>query len=177
MSTNTTLKYLKASENQLTSLDLSTNTALTHLFCQQNNLTFLNVQNGNNTFTATYDFYAYDNPDLSCIQVDDVWYSSINWTFKDPTASYSVACNVLSIEAIEINEYQLYPNPVKDILNIRLNKGLELKQITIYNILGQLVTSSKNLKINTTNLKSGVYFIEVETNQGKSVKKIIIGMK
>ena len=58
--------------------------------------------------------------------------------------------------------------------NINLNTGLELKQVNIYNIQSQYLYSIKTSKIDVGNLSSGIYIIEVETNQGKSVKKIVV---
>ena len=46
----------------------------------------LDIRNGNNT--ATNDFQAQNNPDLSCIYVDDVAYANANWT-KDATATFT----------------------------------------------------------------------------------------
>jgi len=93
VSANTALISLFCSSNQLTSLDVSANTALTQLGCSNNQLTSLNVQNANNTELRS--FRAYDNPNLSCIQVDNVVWSTANWTapYKiNATARFSVAC-------------------------------------------------------------------------------------
>ncbi|MFT4684635.1 MAG: hypothetical protein ACI863_001243 [Flavobacteriales bacterium] len=166
------LTTLSCYSNSLTSLDVSSNNALTSLRCDINDLTSLNVKNGNNT-NFTY-FNATTNPDLFCIEVDDVAYSDSNWTDIDTGASYSLDCSALSVEVIEINNFRLYPNPVKDYLNISLNEGLELKRATIYNTLGQFIFSTQNLKINTSNIASGIYYIEGETNKVKSAKKILI---
>ncbi|WP_298340831.1 T9SS type A sorting domain-containing protein [uncultured Algibacter sp.] len=81
---------------------------------------------------------------------------------------------VLSIQSFEKDYFSYYPNPVNDVLNINLNKGLELKQINIYNLQSQYLYSVKSSKIDVSNLLSGMYFIEVETNQGKSAKKIVV---
>ena len=85
--------------------------------------------------------------------------------------------NLFILNALDINKtpaLQVYPNPVKDVLNIKLNKGIEFYNINIYNALGQFINSIEKLKINTSNLKNGIYFVEIESNQGKSTKKIII---
>ena len=91
VSANTALIQLFCYANQLTALDLSANTELTLLDCSSNQLTELNVQNGQNT--NIFDFNTTNNPDLSCIQVDDVAYSTANWTFIDPVAYFSLDCN------------------------------------------------------------------------------------
>lgn len=87
---------------------------------------------------------------------------------------YDLSTFTLSQESFNQNYFSFYPNPVKDILNIELKQGIELKQINIYNIQSQYLLSTKKLSIDTSNLKSGVYLVEIETNQGKSAKKLII---
>jgi Secretion system C-terminal sorting domain/FG-GAP repeat len=81
---------------------------------------------------------------------------------------------VLSTESFRKDYFTMYPNPVKNILNIEINNGLELKQVNIYNSLSQYLYSTKELKIDTNNLKSGMYFIEIVTDKGKSAKKVIL---
>jgi Leucine-rich repeat (LRR) protein len=99
MSANTALTQLGCFSNQLTSLDVSANTALTDFYCYENQLTSLNVANGNNTNFAQ--LKAQGNPNLTCIQVDDVAYSAANWigadfTF-DPQHTFSEDCNYVNI--------------------------------------------------------------------------------
>ena len=81
---------------------------------------------------------------------------------------------VLSTDSFNKDYFTYYPNPVKDVLNVKLNKGLELQQINVYNIQSKYLFSTKISEINLSNLTSGMYFIEVDTNNGKSAKKIII---
>jgi len=78
---NTTLDTLKCSGNQLTTLDVSGATALAKLKCSGNQLTSLDLRNGNNT-NIIY-LKCADNPNLSCINVDDSTYSTSNWIGVD----------------------------------------------------------------------------------------------
>ena len=98
VSANTTLTSLACSSNQLTNFDVSANTALTSLDCPFNQLTRLNVKNGNNINFGTGGFYAYGNPNLRCIQVDNAEWSTNNWTDIDGTTSFSEDCNSLDID-------------------------------------------------------------------------------
>ena len=82
--------------------------------------------------------------------------------------------DLLSNEESTITQFELFPNPAKDILNIQLQQGVLLENINIYNNLGQFIQSSKELIVDISDLSQGVYFIEVNTNQGKSSKKLII---
>ncbi|MEW7289150.1 T9SS type A sorting domain-containing protein [Aquimarina sp. 2304DJ70-9] len=88
---NLDLVYLYVSDNQLTTLDLSQNIALEELEADDNQLTYLNLKNGNNVSTFSY-VNVTNNPNLSCIEVDDVTYSNTNWTDKDAHSFYSIDC-------------------------------------------------------------------------------------
>lgn len=89
---NTSLVLLNCSDNQLTGLDLSQNGILQVLNCSVNQLTSLNVANGNNANLPAASFNATSNSNLTCIQVDDVNYSTNNWMAVDAGASFSLNC-------------------------------------------------------------------------------------
>jgi len=92
LSLNTDLGSLICSNNSLSTLDLSQNTFLDFLICTYNTpLTALNVANGNN-LNFGY-FRADNNPNLTCIEVDDAIWSTSNWTNIDPQTSFSEDCN------------------------------------------------------------------------------------
>jgi hypothetical protein len=64
---------------------------LIELKCRNTQLSCLNVANGNNT---NFNFFsALDNPNLSCIEVDDVAWSNANWADIDPQTTFSEDCN------------------------------------------------------------------------------------
>jgi len=78
LSQNTALKQLACADNSITSLDLSNCPSLEVLSCYSNSLASLNIANGNNTNLSTISVNY--NPNLICIDVDDVAYSTANWT-------------------------------------------------------------------------------------------------
>jgi len=82
--------------------------------------------------------------------------------------------SVLSTESFNLDYFTIYPNPAQHDINIKLNQSIELKKVNIYNTLGQFISTTQDLKINTSSFTNGVYFIEIETNKGKSAKKIVI---
>ncbi|WP_452230007.1 T9SS type A sorting domain-containing protein [Lacinutrix sp. MEBiC02404] len=171
LSNNTNLSILWAYEASLTTLDLSANVNLFEIYLDDNALTSLNVANGNNTYIGT-DFFATGNPNLTCIQVDDVAYSTTNWIYIDATASYSTNCSTLSVDNFILNEVSLYPNPTTTVLNIKMNSNL--KRATIYSVLGAkiLETTSKNIPV--SNLQNGMYLIKIEADNGSiSTKKFL----
>jgi len=90
VSNNTFLKEFYCYENQLTSLDVSNNMFLEYIACEKNKLTSLNLKNGNKYGPFPY---LENNPDLRCVQVDDVVYSNEKWSeYKDETACFSEDC-------------------------------------------------------------------------------------
>jgi hypothetical protein len=67
----------------------------------------------------------------------------------------------------------VYPNPVKDILNLKNFTGI--KQIEICNIEGQVIVNLNIITsgINVSNLARGVYLCYITTESGTWIKKII----
>jgi len=73
-----------------------------------------------------------------------------------------------------LTQFSLFPNPAKDQFTISLNESIKLDRINIYNHLAQLISSTKETTVNTSNLSSGMYFVEVITDKGKATKKLIL---
>ncbi len=78
----------------------------------------------------------------------------------------------LSIEDFSKVDFQIYPNPALDYLNIKTQSTNY--NVTIYNSLGQKVnaTLSEN-RIDISNLSDGIYFIKIETETGSAARKFI----
>ena len=95
LSGNPALETFVIGQNPLTSLDLSANPALAIFSCRNmNSLVQLNLQSGTNT--SILSFNAELNPSLTCIQVDDVTYSTTNWTNIDTGTNFSTDCGYLT---------------------------------------------------------------------------------
>ena len=195
----TGLTYLGCSNNQITTLDVSNLTALVRLICYNNqiteldvsnssnlsvlnafnnHLTTVNVRNGNNANIST--FYTTNNPDLTCIFVDDTSASYLSSWHVDATSHFvetQADCNAL---ATGENPYEqavkLYPNPANNELVISKNTGFEITGITIYNMTGNIVyqTGIISGKINTKHLKNGIYFVQLQGAGHTVTKKFIV---
>lgn len=72
-------------------------------------------------------------------------------------------------------DVKIYPNPVLRELNFRKSNGSVIQKINIVNVNGQILkTLSGDIEsIDLSNLKSGLYFINIITNKGIEVHKII----
>lgn len=89
---NVNLENLNCEQNSIEYLNLSQNALLTKLACNDNALKGLNIKNGANTNISNQDFAAFANYNLSCIEVDDVDYSSSNWVQIEMGTSFSLNC-------------------------------------------------------------------------------------
>lgn len=68
----------------------------------------------------------------------------------------------------------VYPNPVKDILNIKSKNSIQ--SIAIKNLNGVTVYEKEKVydgEINLSVLNTGIYFIKVNTNEGSEIKKLL----
>ncbi len=178
LSANTALTYLECGGNQLTSLNVSANTALYYLHCQNNQLTTLNVKNGNNINMSNAYFNATNNPNLPCIQVDNVAYSVANWTQKDPASSYNTVCNK-SIETISPTQMGLtaYPNPSTGALSLSFDAVEGDFVVEVRNVVGALLYSQNHTSTSLVELEldgpSGIYFVSVKTAKREALLKVL----
>ncbi len=81
---------------------------------------------------------------------------------------------ILSSNTFVLENFNIYPNPTTDILNIELKENLTLEKVLIYNTSGQLVKETSEKIINVGGFAKGIYNVQVLTNQGKATKKIIV---
>jgi hypothetical protein len=95
-------------------------------------------------------------------------YSENVYPFED--GEFSIV-NITKSIAIE-KSITIYPNPAGNVINI--SSPNQINNVTIFNYVGQTVYNGNDVKINTSNFKSGVYIIKVETVEGLMIEKITI---
>jgi len=83
---------------------------------------------------------------------------------------------VVGIEDVLANSTQLFPNPATDVVNI--NSAFNIESVTVYNFAGQAVVSetvnNTTYRVNTSDFQAGVYLFQIETNEGRITKRIVI---
>lgn len=77
----------------------------------------------------------------------------------------------LSVSDAVKQSFKIYPNPATDFVIIETQDNI--KDINIYSVSGQRMMNTQNKKINIQSLHSGVYFVEIKTNQSTTTHKII----
>ena len=173
ISLNPNLEALNCRFNNINNIDVSFNTILVYFKCDNNQLINLNAKNGNNIIMYAFD--SYNNPNLNCIQVDDIDFANIaeGWN-KDETAIYSEVCK-LATEDNTLLKIALYPNPAEDILYLFNESTAEVTSIKVYDSLGKLVLEQDNpsTQIDITSLSPGLFFAHIENGNDSLVKKVI----
>lgn len=80
-----------------------------------------------------------------------------------------------SVEASEIAGFEAYPNPVNNVLNMSAQE--EISNVQIFNMLGQRVRSQEvnalTAQINTSDLASGTYIVQITIGDAVGSMKII----
>ncbi len=97
---------------------------------------------------------------------------TINRNFIDDVT----VTETLSTDKFDAVKVAVFPNPVRDILNINLLESITAK-VSISDINGRTVKNininEANASINVSDLSSGVYMLNITTDKGTSTKKII----
>lgn len=89
---------------------------------------------------------------------------------------FKVTATTLSTETFFANNFSLYPNPASDVLNINSKSNTAISQITITDMNGRIVKEVKNMSVtntivNVADLTSGLYIINVTSNEGSGAVK------
>jgi len=82
----------------------------------------------------------------------------------------------LSVGDEVLKQVKIHPNPTKNLVNISLTQNIETR-VEIYDILGKRVMSKKIKKstpINVSELKSGLYLIQLTQKDKSETKRLII---
>lgn len=81
--------------------------------------------------------------------------------------------NSLAIEDNPLNnKIKVYPNPTSDYINIET--ASEIKNVAVYNMIGQLVLNTVSNKVDISNLSKGTFILEVTSNDGQKFSSKIV---
>jgi hypothetical protein len=114
---------------------------------------------------------------LYCYVVSAVWASE---TDMCESAFTNETCEILNVSITDPNatagSFSLYPNPADD--HVYITTSGDLKRVTVYNALGQLVmdeiTTGKQYELSTAGYTIGVYMVRVETAAGVTTRTLTI---
>lgn len=105
--------------------------------------------------------------------------NSIFWaSMEEIEISDTIIDDTSSITTIFFNKIKVYPNPTTGLLHIDLPSDFSIDNLVILDILGQTVFEnktvlSKTIDLDLNQLKSGIYFIDFESNSTHFQRKIV----
>lgn len=98
---------------------------------------------------------------------------------------YDSVCSPVTITSISLKELSsttsiaLYPNPAKENVTIAFATEVKTGSVKLINAIGQVVLTKEvknasSAEINLNAINKGVYFVQIENNGEKTVKRLII---
>jgi hypothetical protein len=115
---------------------------------------------------------SYTFNDVSILS-NNIFYYRIKIVSLTGSVKYS---NIVFVKQNNGNDVVVYPNPINDVLSIAGLKGNA--EIKIINTVGQIVlqqsTTASSLSIDATNIKTGIYLLQVFSNGNKQSSQTII---
>ena len=145
---------------------------------------------GNSTYYTVDAMYAYSTDGVNWSDFyDDVMetffvrggntlYFWIMPYFEGKTGTYQLDIKVVPTTGIDESEehlFSVYPNPVKDVVNIDCN---DIEQIYLFNAVGQIIESfsvegNDKIQIDMSGLPSGLYILQA-VSQGRTLTRQIV---
>lgn len=83
-----------------------------------------------------------------------------------------------SVDSRLLEEFKIFPNPTTGIINFTKNDNVEVNSIEFTDLNGRVVKTVKtesfsDVQIDISDLNTGVYLMNINTNEGMATKKII----
>jgi len=101
--------------------------------------------------------------------------SAANQMFIDDVTLYNGDITTVGVDEFSADKFSVYPNPVKDMLNIKSSTAVD--NITVYDLLGKVVLQENPGKIspaiNMSNLASGSYLVKVTIGDSSKTVKVL----
>jgi len=126
----------------------------------------------------------YNNPYVHTandllVNMDPVYVLNVGKSAIGSIQHFSVASTtILATEDIvskNLESIQFYPNPAKNVLNLKIDESIKDFKVEITDLSGKHILNSENqLRIDITSLKPGVYLARVISADQQSTRKIIV---
>ena len=93
----------------------------------------------------------------------------------------TITSGTMGTEAPENNLFSVYPNPVRDMLNISAPQHSPVTTLRVYTVSGQLVTYKRfataveSYNLDMSSLAAGMYIVKMTSELGTEVKRVVKG--
>jgi hypothetical protein len=107
---------------------------------------------------------------INCVSDDQFGFAVDDFT----VTTTAVASN----QSFFANNFSVHPNPANNVLNLSVKNGLAVNEIAMIDINGRTVKTISNtlnseIEINVSDLTSGVYMLNVKTDEGVATSKFV----
>lgn len=105
--------------------------------------------------------------------IDELRFVNDNYSGSAYFDDISIAYETLNVQDLTINPWSIYPNPVKNILNL---EGLDnVESYAIFDLTGRKLEQYNNSfkQIDVSHLNNGIYLLQINTDKGQVSKKFI----
>ena len=103
--------------------------------------------------------------------------SSTSYAYHGGNRGFTTLSVTLGISENKLLSFEMYPNPVSDVLNIQLPSGTDKAEVGVYDYTGRLVSSktisSNDSTLDVQKISKGIYIIRVATNNKIGVQRFI----
>ncbi len=90
----------------------------------------------------------------------------------------SISTGILSVDNLLNNQFHVYPNPAKDILNIEFDQIQNDRSVQLISVTGKIVremkTSSLNNKLDVRGLSKGIYMLKLVNTTNVEYTRIVL---
>ena len=140
------------------------------------------VVNGTRTIVASRANNTGDSNDYvfnaSAGSLTVIWAVGSSTTYAYHSIRGATALSVsLGVYENNLLSFEMYPNPVSDVLNIQLPTGTEKAEVGVFDYTGRLVSSktisSNDTAIDVQQISKGIYMIRIATNTKIGVQRFI----
>ncbi|MCG2611581.1 T9SS type A sorting domain-containing protein [Flavobacterium sp. SM15] len=121
----------------------------------------------------TLDLDAYQGQNIyigiHCISEDQ-----FGFMFDD----FKVTRDALSTSDFVSSKLAVYPNPANNVVSISNQSNVQINKVSVTDVNGRVVKtmnfdSVADARVNVSDLNTGVYFLNIDTNEGTATKKIV----
>jgi Secretion system C-terminal sorting domain len=115
----------------------------------------------------TYTYYPGDTLVRQKTTKEGVFSGIVNYEYCGiPTLTPTTELSTLA--------FNIYPNPTNQVLNIEIPENTEGPSVEIFNAMGNVVSKTKQLNIDVSDLPTGIYFVQIKTKDRVGVKRFIV---
>ena len=104
--------------------------------------------------------------------IDDIRFYKTTLSAANVTSLYQELGYLSTNDFNSFSDFSIYPNPANDFISVKSNENIE--SLEILSLEGRKIKSANASTIDISNLSTGIYLLQVKTEEGKTgIKKVI----